>query len=362
MIKRHILFIGLFLSVSKFYAQTAPKYSNDFLDIGVGAPALAMGNSVIASVNDVTSGYWNPAGLTGVKGTIEVSLMHDEYFAGIAKDDYFAASYRLDTTSILGLTIIRFGIDDIPNTIDLIDANGNVNYNNITSFSDAQYAFLFTYARSLSKIPGLTIGGNVKVIRTIIGDFANSWGFGLDAGAQYHYNNWLFGAVGRDITSTFNAWNYNLSQDVLNVFQETGNQIPTDRLEITLPRLLLGAARTFLCFHDKVSIMPELGADITFDGARNTIISTNVVSVDPHIGIQAGYRGFIFLRVGVSNIQTSSDPTGQAATYFSPDFGVGIKIKAFSLDYALTDNTTAEVYSNIFSIEFDIDKKKASSN
>ena len=105
--------------------------------------------------------------------------------------------------------------------------------------------------------------------------------------------------------------------------------------------------------------MPELGADITFDGRRNTIISTNPVSVDPHLGVQAGYKDIVFLRLGVGNVQTSSDPTGAAATYFSPDFGVGIKIKAFTLDYALTDNTTAGLYSNIFSVKFDINKKPA---
>jgi hypothetical protein len=357
MIKKALLLSGLIFSIGKLYSQTALKYSNDFLDIGVGARALAMGNSVVASVNDVTSGYWNPAGLMGVTGDIELSLMHDEYFAGIAQDDFLAASYKFDKNSVFGLTVIRFGVDNIPNTIDLIDATGNVNYNNITTFSDAQYAFLFSYARSFDGLPGLTLGGNVKVIRSIVGDFASSWGFGLDAGAQYKYKDWLFGAVGRDITSTFNAWSYSLSQDLVNVFEETGNEIPQDGLEITLPRLLLGAARTFKCFHDNISIMPELGADITFDGQRNTLISTNPVSVDPHLGAEIGYKGMIFLRFGVGNIQTSTDPTGEAVTYFSPDFGVGLKIKRFSLDYALTDNTTAGLYSNVFSVKFDINKK-----
>ena len=357
MIKKVIFFSGLVLSISKIYSQSAPKYSNDFLEIGVGADALAMANSVTASVNDVTAGYWNPAGLMGVKSDIEASLMHDEYFGGIAQDDYLALSYKFDKNSVFGLSMIRFGVDNIPYTIDLIDPTGNVNYNNITSFSDAQYAFLFSYARSFDQLKGLTLGGNVKVIRSIIGDFAGSWGFGLDAGAQYVYKDWLFGAVGKDITSTFNAWSYNLSQDLINVFQQTGNEIPQDGLEITLPSLQIGAARTFKYFHEKVSVMPELGADITFDGRRNTVISTNPISVDPHIGVEAGYKGIIFLRLGVGNVQTSSDPTGAAATYFSPDFGVGLKIKAFSLDYALTDNTVAGLYSNIFSVKFDINKK-----
>ena len=357
MIKKVILFSGLFLSISKLYSQSAPKYSNDFLAIGVGANSLAMGGSVTASVNDVTAGYWNPAGLMGIKDDIEVALMHDEYFGGIAQHDYLGLSYKFDRNSVFGLTVIRFGIDNIPYTIDLVGPTGAIDYNNVTSFSDAQYAFLFSYARSFDRIKGLTVGGNVKVIRSVIGDFASSWGFGLDAGAQYKYKDWLFGAVGKDITSTFNAWSYSLSQDLVNVFEETGNEIPTDGLEITLPSLQIGAARTFKYFHNNISFMPELGANITFDGQRNTLISTNPVSVDPHLGAEIGYKGIVFLRLGVGNIQTSSDPTGQAATYFSPDFGVGLKIKAFSLDYALTDNTTAGLYSNIFSVKFDIDKK-----
>ena len=43
------------------------KYSNEFLNIGAGARGLAMGGAQVASANDATAGYWNPAGLTGVK-------------------------------------------------------------------------------------------------------------------------------------------------------------------------------------------------------------------------------------------------------------------------------------------------------
>ena len=174
------------LSFNGTFAQLAPKYSNEFLAIGVGARALGMANCQVTSVNDVTSGYWNPAGLLSMKSPMQVGLMHSEYFAGIAKYDFGAFAKKIDSSSVVGFSVIRFGVDNIPNTTELIDAQGNWDYDRITTFSAADYAFLFSYARKM-KIEGLRVGGNFKVIRRKVGDFGGAWGFGLDAGAQYDY-------------------------------------------------------------------------------------------------------------------------------------------------------------------------------
>jgi hypothetical protein len=57
----------LLLSPGLLFGQaTAPKYSNEFLSIGIGARALGMGRTQTAVVNDVTAGYWNPAGLLDI--------------------------------------------------------------------------------------------------------------------------------------------------------------------------------------------------------------------------------------------------------------------------------------------------------
>jgi hypothetical protein len=248
--KKFFTVLVAFLGIISTAVAQAPKYSNEFLNIGVGARALGMSNSYVTSVNDVTAGYWNPAGLLGIKNQHQVALMHSEYFAGIAKYDYGAFATRIDSSSVLGLSLIRFGVDDIPNTTELIDANGNVDYNRISTFSAVDYAFLVSYAKQL-KIPGLRLGANVKIIRRKVGDFAGAWGFGLDAGAQYDYKKWKFAAMARDVTSTFNAWSFNLSEETKQVFLATGNEIPENSVEITLPKLLLGAARKF-DFNDKV--------------------------------------------------------------------------------------------------------------
>src|ERR1700746_1106429 len=99
MSKKYIIAINFVLCVCRMGFAQAPKYSNEFLNIGVGARALGMSNSYITSVNDVTAGYWNPAGLLGIGNQHQAALMHSEYFAGIAKYDYGAFATKLDSSS-----------------------------------------------------------------------------------------------------------------------------------------------------------------------------------------------------------------------------------------------------------------------
>lgn len=356
--KKIYLFVCAILFSHSIAFSQAPKYSNEFLNIGVGARALGMSNSYITSVNDVTSGYWNPAGLLGIDVTRQVALMHSEYFAGIAKYDYGAYATRLDTTSALAVTCIRFGVDDIPNTTDLIDANGNIDYSRITTFSATDFALLLSYAKKI-KIPNLRVGGSLKIIRRKVGNFAGAWGFGLDAGAQYDYKKWKFAAMARDVTSTFNAWSFNLSDDMKAVFSATGNTIPTNSVEITLPKLLLGGARKF-DFTKKISLLAEMNFDATFDGARNVLIKSKFISLDPHMGIEGSFMNFIFLRAGVGNYQTYTNALGKKITTLQPNIGVGVKIKSVTIDYALTDigDQSVALYSNVFSLKVDINKKR----
>ncbi|MFT7611366.1 MAG: hypothetical protein ACI9J3_000309 [Parvicellaceae bacterium] len=357
---RYLTTLVILFSSAGFMAQSGsesdatPKYSNEFLQIGVGARSLGMSNSVIATTTDITAGYWNPAGLLHLNDEIHVGLMHAEYFAGLAKYDYGSFAKRIDSVSAFGISMIRFGVDDIPNTTELIDAEGNIDYDKITTFSAADYGFLFSYAR---KIKGIEFGGNAKIIHRKVGSFGKSWGFGIDLSARYEHKDWQFGATFRDITTTFNAWSYTLNDQMIETFTLTGNEIPSNSIEITLPRLLLGVARSFK-IKEKFSILPEVGLDITFDGKRNTLIKSNFASIDPHLGIEFGYNGLVFLRTGIGNMQYILDVTNNETLTFQPNIGIGVKIKRIAIDYALTDlgNASAALYSNIFSLKFDVVK------
>ncbi len=364
-VKMHISLLRIvvfLLTLSSFNANSqtdkaAPKYSNEFLSIGVGGDALGLANAVVAQTSNVNAGYWNPAGLTQVNKWLEVGLMHSEYFAGIAKYDYLGLAHAIDKKSTVGFSAIRFAVDDIPNTTQLIDQQGNVDYTRITSFTAADYAYLFSYARKL-KIKGLSVGGNFKIIHRKVGDFAKSWGFGIDAGAQYFVKNFKFGIMARDLTSTFNAWVFNIDSQMQEVFVKTGNTIPKNGLEITLPRIILASYGKFELGKKGIYTASEVNLDITTDGRRNVLIKSGVFSIDPHMGLEIGFKNYFAIRTGISNIQYVKNYDDTKKLNFQPSIGVGLNVKNFHLDYAFTDvgNTSVALYSHVISLRIKLNK------
>jgi len=357
--KRIFLILSFFLLVSgSAFAQS--KYSNEFLSLGLGARGLGMSNTMCAITDDVTSAYWNPAGLTRMDKRYQLALMHAEYFAGIAKYDYGGIGFKIDSNQAVAFSYIRFGVDNIMNTTQLIDDQGNVDYDRITYFSAADNAFLLSYAYAFPKVPGLSVGANAKVVYRKIGKFAHSWGFGLDFGLMYHRKGWQAGVMLRDGTSTFNAWRYSLTEDVIAVFEQTGNEIPKNDLEVTVPALLLGGGKTVHFgkgFHGTFA----LGLDCTFDGKRNSLIRSKVMSADPHFGMEFDYKKIVALRAGIGNFQLEPDYDGKMKTTLQINFGVGVNIKNIvAIDYAFTDlgNLSIAQYSHIISLKVAIDKFK----
>ncbi|WP_348811121.1 PorV/PorQ family protein [Flavobacterium maritimum] len=328
------------------------------MNIGVDAAALGMANTVVASTMDVNSGYWNPAGLTQLEDH-QVALMHANYFANIAQYDYLAYASPIDDQSAWGISLIRFGVDDILNTTELIDSEGNIDYNRISLFSTADYGFTFSYARKLP-VPGFQYGVNAKVIRRIIGDFANSWGFGFDVGLQFERNDWQFGIMLRDITTTYNVWSIDEEeyQKIANTIPGENQELP-ESIEITAPKAQLGIAKKFIIHYD-YSLLAAANMNMRF-AETNDLISTDFVSIDPALGLEFGYTDLVFVRAGVGNFQDirqiegfDLDIVGKVS--FQPNIGLGFKYKGIQIDYALTDlgNQSTALYSNIFSVKVDL--------
>ena len=361
---------ALLIAVNSF-AQFR-KYSNEFLNIGAGARGLGMGSSQIVSANDATAGYWNPAGLVFVKEHPNLAYMHANYFAGIGKYDFFSLALPTkNDNKVLGITYLRFAVDDIPNTLFLVNPDGSLDYNNISTFSSADAAVLISYAQKIkeTKTELLSFGGNIKIVHRKVGSFANAWGFGIDLGVMYHKEKWKFAATLRDATTTFNAWSFNFTEAEKERLYLTNNDIPTKSTELTAPRLVVGVGKDFK-LADKINLYAETNLSLTFDGKRNTVISSNIVSIDPTFGLEASYDKTIFLRAGVSNFQqglSDGDTLNQKKVWiFQPSLGAGFLLKDIGvfknvgIDYAFTNlaNQSNPLYTNVISIKIDLVKQK----
>ena len=346
-----VLFILLASHTSS--GQIFRKFSNEFLNLGVGADAFGMGKAVVASTKGVNAGYWNPAGLVNIKDT-EVSLMQAAYFQGIANYDYAAYAVPINRTSTIAFYILRFGVDDILNTTELIDNQGNIDFNRISLFSATDYAFNIAYAKQLTK-RGLSIGFNAKVIRRIIGKFANSWGFGLDFGLQYKTKKWNFGLMVRDITTTFNAWTINQTEfDKIRAAIPDQNQELPQTIELSIPKVQLGFARNFYINYN-FSLLAEADLNIRFK-RTNDLISTSLISMSPALGFELNFQDLAFLRGGVTNFQNKKNFDGSKSTILEPNIGVGFIIRGIQIDYALSNigGSSGTLFSNVFSIKINL--------
>lgn len=342
-----LFFFFILISFSGF---SQIKYSNEFLQIGAGARSLSLSKAVVANSPNASSIYWNPSSLVDISKR-ELELMHASYFAGIANFDQISYVQKTNETDAFGVMILRFGVDDIMNTSELIDNQGNVDYNRIDFFSSADYAFLFSYAKK-DVYKGFDLGGNLKIIYRQIGDFAKSWGFGFDVSTQKKFGKWKIGMISRDATSTFNSWMFDM-EEFQEIYIETGNDLPENSSEITFPSLQIGLARFFI-INDKFSGHTELDADFHFDGQRNTLYSGNFISFNPHCGTEIKFRDIIDFRFGIGDIKKELDFNNHRYLSIQPNIGIGFHFSNIRIDYALTDlgNQSSSLYSNIFSLRY----------
>jgi hypothetical protein len=354
--------VGSLLLLSSGASAQFRKYSNEFLNIGAGARGLAMGSAQVASVKDGTAGYWNPAGLAEVKDNPNINIMHAEYFAGIGKYDYASIALPVSNNRrTLAITALRFAVDDIPNTLYLREPDGTINYNNIQTFSSADYAFLFSFAQKLksSGNKNINFGVNAKVIHRSVGRFAKAWGFGLDAGLQIQAKRWRFGLAGRDVTTTFNTWSFNFTERDKEQLYLTQNDIPVQSTELTSPRLVLGVARDFK-LGKKTTLLAEANFDLTFDGRRNTVVSADPISIDPKLGLECNFNEVFFVRAGINNFQRAladGDTMNQKKVWiYQPSAGAGFRVQRVKIDYAFTNlaNQSNPLFTHVFSLQIDL--------
>jgi hypothetical protein len=285
------------------------KYAGEFLSLGVGGRALGLGSAYVALSSDVTAGYWNPAGLSLLKYP-QFALMHDEQFGSLVNHDYGAAAFPVGRTSSLGISLIRVGVDDIPDTRDAaVDINGNpttdptqfsrIDPARVRYFNAADWALFFTYARTASE--EFSYGANVKLIRRDLGD-NSATGLGFDLGAWYvPLPGLTLGATLQDVTTTLLAWD-------------------TGRNELISPTLKLGSAYRIDALGGRFT--PVVQFDVRFENRQTaSTFHVGAVSADVHGGLEYSFKELVALRVGYSDVKQVT-------------FGAGLHFPKLNIDYS----------------------------
>ena len=331
------LWFALLLFAAPAAAQDVPaeddepgvKYGAEFLAAGVGARALGMGGAFVAHGDDVTAGYWNPAGLGALRQG-EGAYMHAERFDGAVSFDYAAVAVPLSDRSTVAVTFVRSAVDDIANTLDALDpATGQPRPDAadfVSYFSAADNALFLSYARSVSG--ALSIGASAKVVRRGIGEFASAWGYSLDVGAQLDLGGVALGVMVQDAGRMVQRW----SVDEALFEQVDGADRPVGLTERVDPLLRLGAA-TSAALSPDVGLTLAADLDVAFDGYRANALNTGDVSYRPRAGAEVVYRDVLALRAGLSDL-TVNETYG---TQVTPAVGAGVRLGALSVDYGFGD-------------------------
>lgn len=336
----------------------APKFSNDFLNIGVGARSMGMAGAVSSNVTSVQAAYWNPACLPYNPSRFQVSAQHAEWFSGIGSYDYIAFGKRFDEEqrSFGSVSLIRMAIDKIPNTLRLLGPDGSIDYSRIEEFSVSDYALLVSYARKLND-DRFSLGASAKIIHRSFGTFANAWGFGLDAAFRFRSGPLSIGLMGKDITTTYNAYRFSFSEEEKAILQQTNNSLPVSSVEYVLPRLLAGFSYWF-SLSEKLRLLASADVEFSNQGTATSLWGSRSFNADLRFGVEIVFVQKVFFRLGAGNFQRIlvNGVSEERELSFYPTAGMGLKLGKLTLDYALTNigNVGIGLYSHFISLNLDL--------
>jgi hypothetical protein len=305
-------------------AALSAKYAGEFMAIGGGARPLGMGGAFAAVASDVSSVYWNPAGITGI-GTRQALAMHSERFGGLVKFNFgsYAQPTELlgpDREAAWGLGLIHLGVEDliITNHLEMIDSDGDGQLDDLVDKSgnvlteadiaalpresDNSFALLGSFA---TRTGWGRVGGTLKLIYTDAIAGESSVGIGIDLG--YLYRDFLFdrfdvGAKLQDATGTYISWS-------------TGTN------EFITPMLKVGAAYTLVSERMNGALLLAADADLFFEDRRTASqFWIEGVSSDLHLGAELQFQEKVMVRGGVDG----GNPTA----------GAGVRVGFLGFDYA----------------------------
>ncbi len=234
MMNRSILILAL---LAQILLAQGNRYAASFLELGVGARALSMGGTGVASNGRVTDPFWNPAGLVMVN-RLQAGSMYANLFNKLEQQSYLGFVLPLMKNSFFAVSWMRLSVDEIPRfEFDedspitayqrLHGQAQQLTYGPVDYFSNQNDVFVFSFARLFPTTLDLGwqyfevpikfgLGGNIKYINQQI-DQNKASGIGVDLGGILsfslkdvftgdYYGDLNFGLNIQDIAETRLVW------------------------------------------------------------------------------------------------------------------------------------------------------------
>lgn len=278
--------------------------SAQFLRLGLGGRAVAMGGAFVGLADDASAVYWNPAGLAGVDRT-ELGFMHSAWLQEIAYE-YFALVWPVKERVAVGFGISYLHMDKLQGR----DRHGEPT----SDFSASGMAITLGFAREIAG--GLLLGGSIKSIDERIDD-RNAFGLAFDLGClcRTPVENLFLGGV----------------------IQNWGKDMAFVEESFGLPRILkLGASYRRSLGGNPVN----LGVDVSFPADDETCL---------HSGMEYVYESTIAARIGYNNGSDLGNGAGLS-------LGLGLsttRSHTYRIDYAFVpQGVLGNSHTFSFSISF----------
>lgn len=174
-IMKKLIIIVLLFSAGVFGQSKIASTAAPFLNIGVGPRAISMGGAFVATANDVSSLYWNPAGASR-SNTNEAMFAHSSWFADI-NYNWAAAMVKLGDAGTVGLNLTYLDYGDMEITT-MAEQDGTGQF-----FTAHDLSMGLTYAYNLTD--RFSLGGTVKYVQQKIWNSSAS-AFAVDLGVLFH--------------------------------------------------------------------------------------------------------------------------------------------------------------------------------
>lgn len=308
--KIYFVITFLFVISSNSFAQLFPVLGGQrvgistaqFLKIGVGGRASALGDAFVAVANDASALYWNPAGLTQFDQN-QVFFSHNNWVADI-DHDFLGLIYHLDATNAFGVAVTSLRMQDMPVTTEFAPF-GTGEY-----FGFSDIAVAITYSRKMTD--QFSFGGTVRYIEETL-DKLKMRGVMIDLGTYY----WTGLGTTRFAVVVSNFGNQ-LAPDGKVIL--VGKREKSDWQSFSPPTIF----RIGFAFEPYQTDDNKITASLQLNHPNDN--SENLVT-----GIEYNWRNIVYLRGGYKFNVDEQDYS------FGAGFNVPISIADFTLDYAFSN-------------------------